>query len=252
MNYSDLLQQLTVESKDNGTSFLVHTRRNRILDILKDTEYVLIHEGPLSLVYAKRGVDNRAGIQLISSHIDCVYKNCFVESWSEGWKGTFDNSATNAAVIELMLQDKLDSQTLIAFTGDEEHDANGAREVMDFFIREKLIIQYAIILDVTNEGWDDCADFSIENDHGFDILTGYQIVSLLQTAEFPCVFVHDAEPDESWEYRNGVPEILPSIPCLSICLPVHGDMHKEDGVLMRASAISPYQQIITELANANF
>ncbi|MFQ9022476.1 MAG: hypothetical protein ACLR6J_16980 [Parabacteroides merdae] len=46
------------------------------------------------------------------------------------WKGTFDNSATNAAVIDLMLRGELDESVLVAFTGDEEKDSAGAIEIM--------------------------------------------------------------------------------------------------------------------------
>ena len=51
---------------------------------------------------------------LVSSHVDCVYKNCFAKDEDElCWKGTFDNSATNAAVIDLMLRGELDESVEI-------------------------------------------------------------------------------------------------------------------------------------------
>ena len=94
--------------------------------------------------------------------------------------------------------------------------------------------------------------FSIENDHGFDIITGYHIVELLQASGTSCVFVHEAEPDETWEYSKGSSSDLPGIPCLSLCLPVCGNMHGDDGVLLRKSSVIPYEDILRNLANAGF
>ena len=48
--------------------------------------------------------------------------------------------------------------------------------------RMECLVGKALVLDVTNEGWEDEAAFSIENDHGFDIITGYHIVELLQAS----------------------------------------------------------------------
>ena len=96
------------------------------------------------------------------------------------------------------------------------------------------------------------AAFSIENDRGFDIITGYHIVGLLQASCTACVLVHEAEPDETWEYGKGIGPEMPGIPCLSLCLPVCGNMHGEDGVLLRKSSVTPYEDILRNLANAVF
>ena len=166
--------------------------------------------------------------------------------------GRFDNSATNAAVIDLMLRGELDESVLVAFTGDEEKDSAGAIEIMQMLGRMECLVGKALVLDVTNEGWEDEAAFSIENDHGFDIITGYHIVELLQASGTSCVFVHEAEPDETWEYSKGSSSDLPGIPCLSLCLPVCGNMHGDDGVLLRKSSVIPYEDILRNLANAGF
>ena len=67
-----------------------------------------------------------------------------------------------------------------------------------------------------------------------------------------CGFVHEAEPDETWEYSKGSSSDLPGIPCLSLCLPVCGNMHGDDGVLLRKSSVIPYEDILRNLANAGF
>lgn len=253
MEYAELLNRLTVDCKDDGKLFLKKDRIGEIKSLLANSGYELLEEGNLSLLYGKRAGEVDAYRILISSHIDCVYENCFVKDESDlYWKGTFDNSATNAALIDLMLRGELAESGLIAFTGDEERDSAGAVEIMQMLSRRECRIDRAIVLDVTNEGWEDDAAFSIENDRGFDILTGYHLVGLFQASNTPCVFIHEAEPDETWEYCKGPDSDQPGIPCLSLCLPVRGNIHGEDGVLLRKSSITPYEDILRSLANAAF
>lgn len=253
MRYADLLSELTVDSKDNGLCFQITDRLDKIRSLLMNSSYAIVGEGDLSLVYAKAGAGTKEYKTLISTHIDCVYTRCFFKDADEcHWIGTFDNSATNAAVIDLMLQDTLDTSVIIAFTGDEEKSAKGAVEVMRYLSGSSCQIDHAVVLDVTNEGWEDEAMFTIENDRGFDILAGYQIVGLLQESGYPCNFLHKAEPDETWEYGKGLPDALPALPCLSLCLPVEGDMHGEAGVRLRKTSILPYQEILMKLVSAAF
>lgn len=253
MEYAELLNRLTVDCKDDGKQFQKKDRIHEIKALLENSSYELLGEGCLSLLYGKRMGEGSAYRTLVSSHVDCVYKNCFVEDEDVlCWKGTFDNSATNAAVIDLMLRSELDESVLVAFTGDEEKDSAGAIEIMQMLGRMKCRVDKVLVLDVTNEGWEDEAAFSIENDCGFDIITGYHIVGLLQASDTPCVFVHEAEPDETWEYSKGIGPDMPGIPCLSLCLPVCGNMHGDDGVLLRKSSVIPYEDILRNLANAGF
>lgn len=252
MSYSERLKQLTVDCKDDGIRFLKLDRIREIQSQLEGSPYRLLYAGNLCLLYGKETFMDHYRV-LVSSHIDCVYTECFVtEDSDDCWKGTFDNSATNAAIIDLMLAGDLDDSVLIAFTGDEEKNSAGAVEVLQLLQERDCPIERAIVLDVTNEGWADEAAFSIENDRGFDIITGFQIVSLLQENNIPCVFIHEAEPDETWEYYSYPTGEHPQIPCLSLCLPVLGDMHKDSGVRLRKSSIKPYKQILKQLANATF
>ena len=252
MSYFERLKQLTVDCKDDGTRFLKQDRIREIQSLLENSDYQLLYAGNLCLLYGKATSMDHYRV-LISSHIDCVYTECFVtEDSDDCWKGTFDNSATNAAIIDLMLEGALDNSVLVTFTGDEEKNSTGAIEVLQLLEERNCPIERTIVLDVTNEGWQDEAAFSIENDRGFDIITGFQIVSLLQESNVPCVFVHEAEPDETWEYYSYQTNERPRIPCLSLCLPVLGDMHKDSGVQLRKSSIKPYKQILKQLANATF
>lgn len=252
MAYTDLINLLTVDCKDDGEKFTTTDRIQVIQSLLKESSYQLVYQVNTSFVYAKLDFLSQPYQVLVSSHIDCVYKTCFVSDVdADHWRGTFDNSATNAAIIDLMLSNKLSPSVAVAFTGDEEIDSRGAKEVMHYLHSKNIRIRGALVLDVSNEGYEDEAVCSIENDRGFDILTGYNLIQIIQKSGLPCVFLHDAEPDETWEYGKGIPNLYPSIPCLSLCLPVEGDLHAEEGVLLRKSSVDGFKQILVDLANSS-
>ena len=103
MEYAELLKRLTVDCKDDGKQFRKKDRIHEIKALLENSGYELLGEGSLSLLYGKPMEEENTYRTLVSSHVDCVYKNCFAKDEDElCWKGTFDNSATNAAVIDLM------------------------------------------------------------------------------------------------------------------------------------------------------
>ena len=239
--FSDLLVALTVDCKDNGVNFVTGNRIEVIRRLLADSDYRLLMESPLAFIYGKPGSSCRI---LVSSHIDCVYPCCFVKQEIGGWQGTFDNSATNAALIGLMLQNRLPDDVWIAFTGDEEVHSRGAVETMQLLGGAGQSPERVIVLDVSNEGFADEAVCSVENDYGFDIMSGFQLVQALKNLELPCVVVHDAEPDESWDYRKGIKGMFPELPCISLCIPVSGELHGDDGVFMRESVVAGYQKVL--------
>ena len=135
----------------------------------------------------------------------------------------------------------------VAFTGDEEINSKGAEEVMQWMSGQSIRPAKVLVLDVTNEGYADEAAYAIENDSGFDILSGYRIVSALQEAQVMCTVVTDAEPDESWTYSKGVEGYAP-LPCLSLCIPADGELHGAAGVCIRKAAVPLYQQMLATLA----
>lgn len=52
--------------------------------------------------------------------------------------------------------------------------------------------------------------------------------------------------DESWEY-DGL-----GVRCFSLCIPVKGEMHSDEGVLARISGLKKYIEILCLLANAEY
>ena len=240
-NISSLLNRVTVDCKDDGETFQ-HTERIEVIkDYLRESSYQLIAEESLFLLYGKKQPRPGDAVVLISSHIDCVYQRCFFTESDEVYHGTFDNSFTNAALLYEMKCDTLPDDVLIAFTGDEEHDSAGAIAVNVYLTKQQTPIRFALVLDVTNAGWASNHLFAIENDLGIDILTAHRIVEILKTYEGQYTFLHNAEPDETWDYDEY------GIPCMTLSAPVGGNMHSEEGVTIRKKTFPVYCEVLYKL-----
>ena len=245
-DFFDILQAVTVDCKDNGECFTVPDRVAVIERMLENTDYKLISRQPLALLYAKRQVCEGDRVLLISSHIDCVYGSCFCNDEGDCIRGTFDNSFTNAALLWNMLQDRLPDNVVVAFTGNEEKDSQGAVQTVVALGQMGCEVATALVLDVTNEGWERGALFTLENDLGIDILTGYSIISSLEQYGGRFAFKHNALPDESWDYADY------GIPSLSLCVPVGGELHGDAGVLLRKESVQEYCNVLSLLSGLLF
>ena len=242
-DFFDILTTVTVDCKDNGECFTVTDRVAVIERMLEKTEYRQISRQPLALLYAKRQVREGDRVLLISSHIDCVYGSCFCTDEGDNMRGTFDNSFTNAALLWNMLHDRLPDNVVVAFTGDEESDSQGAVQTVVALGQMGCEVAAALVLEVTNEGWESSALFTLENDLGIDILTGYNIISSLEQYGGRFAFKHNALPDESWDYADY------GIPSLTLCVPVGGELHGDAGVLLRKNAALEYCNVLPLLAS---
>lgn len=241
--FIELLRAVTVDCKDNGEAFTVTDRVAVIERMLKGRTYRLVAREPLALIYAKRELREGDRVVLVSSHIDCVYGHCFCNDEGECLRGTFDNSFTNAALLWNMLNNTLPDNVVVAFTGDEERDSHGAVQAVVALGQSGCEVSAALVLDVTNEGWENGALFTLENDLGVDILTGYNIISSLEKYDGSFAFKHNALPDESWDYADY------GIPSLSLCVPVGGELHGDAGVLLRKESALEYCRVLHLLAS---
>ncbi len=242
-DFFSLLKTLTVDSKDNGMEFTVTDRIAAIEHLLADSPYKLISREPLALLFAKRQPTEGDKVTLVSSHVDCVYGRCFCNDTGDCWNGTFDNSFGNAAVLWCMLSDMLSDNVVVAFTGDEERDSRGAVQALLALGRMGCNITSVIVQDVTNVGWDSDALFTIENDSGFDLMQAYNIVSSLEQYRGKFAFRHNAEPDESWDYAEY------GIPTLTLCAPVGGNLHGDEGVLLRKESAAVFCRVLSSLSS---
>ena len=241
-DFFDILQTVTIDCKDNGERFTVTDRVAVIEQMLEQTDYKLIGRQPLALLYSKREVREDDRVLLISSHIDCVYPRCFCSDEGDCLRGTFDNSFSNAALLWNMLNDRLPDNVVVAFTGNEESDSQGAVQAVVALGRMGCEVPAALVLDVTNEGWESGALFTLENDLGIDMLTAYNIISSLECYGGRFAFKHNAEPDESWDYAEY------GIPSLTLCVPVCGELHGDEGVLLRKESAMEYCNVLALMA----
>lgn len=236
-HFFHLLQELTVDCKDDQTAFVVQDRILILKKLLESSVYRLVYSGELAYVYMRSGTDLTKPYVLISSHIDCVYTDLCATSMPTTYHGTFDNSLTNACLIDLMLRDALPDGVVVAFTGAEEQgNYDGASEVVQFVQAYNDLCRLALVLDVTNEGYASYASFTLENDQGIDLFSAHRLVERLKHVRDRFVLVHDGLPDETWFYY---PQF--NLPTLSLCIPVDGDMHEDSGVTVRKSSIRDYQ-----------
>lgn len=274
MNSNDiinLLEDITVLCRDNGVTF--ESEKSERVQVLKkklvSSDY-LCTEGDLFLLYHKRELKEYSEVLLVSTHIDCKRPDrsnygegitrCFSAQVSKQFlKGTYDNAITNTAILCLMLENRLPEDVIIAFTGDEEENCNGALAVVKHLRKNKISFA-SIVLDVTDAGWQENVDFTIENNFWHDKL-GKKVISLANTFSDNWFFVPEevydvpeyvakdkvyylsSESDESWDYDEA------DVKCFSLCIPVNGNMHSDEGVYVRIKSFMEYILILETLAN---
>jgi len=248
--------QLTVPSIDNGTKFIRTERLDLIIKALKNSEYECLADLPLSKLYRHKKFKTNQPCLLLSCHIDSVYKIYFATVKKREIQGTFDNSACNAILVELMRRSRLPEQVLICFTGDEEDQMKGVEQTVKF-MRENNIIQYlglVITLDLTEEGFGS-HHYTIENyfvrkkknKMSVNFSRKRNIKRYLKTLSGTCVFVKNAEEDESCKYMkhdlNGFTYCLP-------CLLLGDHMHDDAGVAILRNSLKRYSNKLQNLTNA--
>ena len=167
-----ILDQVMRLCRDNGQRFTNTARLDVIQRLLWNSRYRRVNPQGLFHLYATRPLDqmNRP-VVLVTSHVDCAagISRCFCEDAGNNLlRGTFDNAATNAAILSLMLEGSLPDCVLVAFTGDEEEDSHGITETVHFLRSRRIDIELAVVLDVTDMGWGERAGFTVENNWFFD------------------------------------------------------------------------------------
>lgn len=264
MDFWELLQQLCVANRDDGHRFTYTERFDRINTLLWNSKYRRINPDGLFFLYAAKPLEEIQTPILISSHIDCVREMTRLFSRAQGAErmhGTYDNAITNAAVLWLMLEGVLPENVLVAFTGDEEYSSQGATQLARYLEAKGRSPAGVMVLDVTDMAWQEQADFTVENDFWYDSL-GRRVIRAAEATGFhwcfvpsdpeeipsyvPCnrVIHEEATGDESWEYDEC------DLECFSLCLPVDGEMHSNDGVLARTASIPKYIEALRRIATA--
>ncbi len=180
---------------------------------------------------------------LISTHIDTVYEmdNCFSQVQDPYFFGTYDNSLTNAVVIDNMLKNKFGNNVIIVFTGNEEYGMSGAHDVCQSL--KNVNIEHVIVLDVTYEKYFN-KDFTFDNCHHSNYVKKLLIA---QTKKICDNFVINPieDDDETCVYTR-------FYKCMSLCIPVKGKMHSNKGVLCLQTSLAKYAEVLSLLTEFDF
>ena len=266
MELLEILSAVSVINRDDGRRFTETGRLDAITALLWDSKYRRINADGLFALYAAKPLTEYKGtdVVVVTSHVDCErgITRCFSRREPKGMlKGTYDNAATNAAITFLMLKGSLPDNVIIAFTGDEEVDSDGVAQLIAFLRKHSVNIRKAIVLDVTDMGWKEGADFTVENDF-WSGNCGREIIETAQNLPYSWRFVpsdpddvpafvpkdvviyKEAEPDESWRLDDF------DVNCCSVCLPVEGKMHDDAGVLAREASFFNYTEALDRIINA--
>lgn len=256
----ELLRKMNVLCRDNGSFFTDTARLDVIESELENTDYICT-KGNLCRIYSRNPLGQMNGkILVVSAHVDCERSitRCFSERVSQNIiRGTYDNSITAAAVLSLMKSCSFPENVVVSFTGDEEDNSGGAIETCRILKRNGLSFR-AVILDVTDEGWDRNADVSFENDFMSDewvenvidcieasdcswVFVPSDTLAVPESVPRECTVFKEAMADESWDYDEE------DIECFSLCLPVSGEMHSDDGVLARTDSFLKYISVLENI-----
>lgn len=226
----------TINHDANGQFLSGKTQRlDLIKELLGETEYQLTEIG-LCHLYSKRPIKEISEpLTVISSHVDTHRE--ITKPFSEMREerklyGTYDNSITNAAVLTLMLENRLPDTVVVAFTGNEEYGMQGASDLSEY-LNDERIHANVIVTDVTHRGYKGKNAFSFENSCHSDIWT-MKVKDAMHKSDFTWKLEDNYGDDETYAYsRHG-------LECFSFCIPTKGQMHSNAGLKTRISTYDKY------------
>lgn len=259
-----ILKYLTCTCRDNGKVITDDLKLRRIEELLRQTNspYKAVATGKMFRLYGRTPVESQDNIVVISAHADIV--KGIKEPWAEQkgtlLYGTFDNSAGDACAATLLCENVLPDNVFVAFTMNEEAGMRGAKAVSRYFKRINKEFG-AIVLDVTNVGFDKGINFTVENaswSESFGLsVTGiaermgkYAFVPTHQTKDNPYPYVSKERymgyswPDEAWTYREE------GVQTCSLCIPTSGQMHDDSGLAMSKSSYMRYINAVGNITTA--
>lgn len=243
-----VLQEMQRPCYDNGKKFTETAKLDRIHQLLAKTPYYQHGlQGKLVRLYSKMSLSSlpRENLLVISTHIDFVknIRKPFVQvsATDNMLHGTFDNSATNAAALYLMMTDALPDNVIVAFTGNEESGMRGAAELDGFLTSQLGVSPFYLALDVTDIGFKK-KQFSIENTFSLSKDCRDELVKIAQEMKYQGYLYPKALPDEAYAYAGR------GARSCSLCVPTDGPMHSDKGCYMELSAYLSYVDIVGHIA----
>lgn len=241
----ELLYKMQQPCYDDNKTFTNTAKLDKIRELSEGNSYSAIRvQGDLFHLYSQSPLDrlDPAHTIVLSTHADFVpaIQNPFVEVKGDVLHGTFDNSATNAAALYLMLEANLPMNVLVAFTGNEEHGMRGAAELDKFLVSQLGTHPFYLTLDVTNIGYKK-KQYSIENTFSLPEENIQDLIQICKGTGYNGYLYPQALADESYEYsRLGAK-------CCSFCVPTKGPMHSDKGCSMELTAYLAYVDVLERI-----
>ena len=115
-----------------------------IKEFLSDTSYRCIEEDGFLLFHKKDFSDYKSGMRLVSVRLEHCEK------------------AGIAAIICLMKKQELPDPVMIAFLKNTDEKRQAIHNLVKLLKKTKKTYR-AMVLDLTNTGWEECCDFTVEN-----------------------------------------------------------------------------------------
>jgi hypothetical protein len=252
-NIEKLITELTIPCTDDGENFIDTSRLDLIQQMLSSSSYSCLDERPLAKIYKHTDFSDLHSFVVISCHIDSVYDEYFCNHTKDELQGTFDNSICNAILVNMMLEQELDPQALICFTGDEEYDSRGADQIIDALSETRALehLDMVISLDITEEEYG--KSYTIENlftekflrkDKKLHFKGQNNLADYLSEIVPKTPIIIDGEADESWQYSEY------DLNCFSFCIPckvLGEDMHDNEGVSIVRTSIPHYANALSSI-----
>jgi len=266
----NLIQEISLPSYDNGSYFTDRTRLNKIEEIAAQTKYQYKVSAPLFTLFSSKPIESLGkNIVVLSTHVDAVEEitDFYINDVDiHAVHGTLDNTATNAVALSLMIENTLSDHVLIAYTANEEDESLGAKQLAEF-LKQCGKKAFVIVLDVTYDGFDK-AHFTIENNFFYQHEIHETVKELLTVRKVPFRFIpqdplqlpeyikfshlerysdggiKEALADETWTYNEL------GIECFSLCLPIRGEMHHNDGVDCLKERFAQYKDTVNIFSNS--
>lgn len=262
MEIKEILERIALPARSGKKGFKVTDKLEAVEALLSEenSPYYLVHKSSQAWIFGKKTPVLNTDCFLVSTHSDIVdgIKNPhseYIEN-EKYFKGTYDNLGTNAACVNLMLNENLPDNVYFAFTADEETGrCNGADYALKYMKlasnREPMIFA----LDVTDEGYDNNRLFTIEGLHGKNEGIRRKMLEIFMETEgeeqsFEVVRLKKKDDNsflpESYQAKNttvydeSVFYANKNCNSCSICLPTDGSMHSDSGLYVKEAVMKGY------------
>lgn len=262
MEIKEILERIALPARSGKKGFKNTEKLEAIEQLLKEqnSPYILIHKSKHAWIFGQKPMESNQSTLLVSTHSDIVdgIQKPFSEYQEEEkyFKGTYDNLGTNAACVNLMLNEPLSKDVYFSFTADEETGrCNGANYSLLYTKTTTGKEPIIFALDVTEEGYDNDRLFTIEGLHAKSEAFRQKMLHIFMETEgeeqsFEVVPLKKNDDNSSLpkSYRsNSVTMYDESVfyakqncNSCSLCLPGEGSMHSDSGFYVKEAVMKGF------------